>query len=304
MGGHWSRRNNLGIRAILLIVVIRQTAHEEENMIDVKDSISHIVPEKLKAIIRLCYQITSRAFALRERYRPSMLAMGSFGGFEIAYRKNTSDEAVIAHSFENDIFFSGLPEYQSDEGHVIIDIGAHIGTFSLLSSSKVGCGKVYAVEAAEDSFTLLRINVALNRCSNISVHHLAMADKKGTCTLYHDSDNWGHSTVSKLTGSSETVESCTLSTFLERNRINKCHFMKLNCEGAEFPILLSTPGTILRRIGTILALYHSDLWTNNTEAELISHLESSGFDCVIRNRSEKRGWIIATNSRQVNDHKK
>jgi hypothetical protein len=44
----------------------------------------------------------------------------------------------------------------------------------------------------------------------------------------------------------------------------------------------------------MLVLYHCDLWKENTEADLISHLESCGFDCVIRNRSEKRGWIIAT----------
>ena len=36
------------------------------------------------------------------------------------------------------------------------------------------------------------------------------------------------------------------------------------------------------------------IWKKNTEADLISHLESCGYDCVIRNRSEKRGWIIAT----------
>jgi hypothetical protein len=41
-------------------------------------------------------------------------------------------------------------------------------------------------------------------------------------------------------------------------------------------------------------LYHRDLWKENTEADLVSHLEASGFDCAIRNRSELRGWIIAT----------
>jgi FkbM family methyltransferase len=225
-----------------------------------------------------------------------MLAIGSFGGFDIAYRRNTADESVIGHSFDKDIFFSGVPEYQPDEGHVIIDIGAHIGTFSLLSSSKVRRGKVYAIEACEDSFNYLRINVALNRCANISVHHLAMADKEGTCTLYYDASNWGHSIVKQLSRFSETVESSTLSAFFQSNRITECHFMKVNCEGSEFPIVLSTPSEVLRRIGIILILYHCDLWSNNTEADLISHLESCGFHCVVRNRSEKRGWIIAARS--------
>ncbi len=265
-----------------------------QNVINVKKRIARFLPEKLKTIIRPFYQMILRTFAGRALDGPSMITIGSFGGFEIAYRKDTADEAVIGCSFDNDIFFSGVPEYRPDEGHVIIDIGADIGTFSLLSSSKVGRGRVHAIEASEDSFNLLRINVALNQCANITVHHLAIADKEGTCTLYHsDTGNWGHSTVRIRSRSSETVKSCTLSAFLERNQINECHFMKLNCEGAEFPILLSTPKYVLQRIGTILVLYHCDLWSDNTEADLISHLESSGFNCVIRNRSEKRGWIIA-----------
>jgi FkbM family methyltransferase len=233
-----------------------------------------------------------------------MLAIGSFGGFDVAYRKNTADEAVIRHSFDNDIFFSGVPEYQPNEDHVIIDIGAHIGTFSLLASSRVGRGKVYAIEACEDSFNFLRINVALNQCANISAHHLAMADKEGTCTLYYGTGSWGHSTVKKLSRFCEAVRSCTLSTFFQSNQIAECHFMKLNCEGSEFPILLSTPNNVLQRIGTILVLYHCDLWSSNTEVDMISHLESNGFNCVVRNRSEKRGWIIATRTGPTGTHEK
>jgi len=253
---------------------------------NLKQKISRFLPEKLKAIFRILAGRVERS---------SSLAIGSFGGLLIAYRKDTADEGVIVHNCDENIYFKGVPEYQLADGHVVIDVGAHIGIFSLQSSPIVGHGKVYAIEASEDTFNLLRINVALNECTNISVHHLALADKEGTCTLYHsDTGNWGHSTVNRRSRSSETVECCTLSAFLERNRIDKCHFLKLNCEGAEFPLLLSTPDYVLQRIRTILVLYHCDLWIDNTEADLISHLESSGFDCVIRNREEKRGWIIAT----------
>jgi FkbM family methyltransferase len=263
-------------------------------MAKIKDRIARILPKRLRTIIRPFYRMVRRIFTRPAIDKPSILAIGSFGGFDIAYRKNTADETVIRHSFNNDSFFSLVPEYHPEEGHVIIDIGAHIGTFSLLASSKVGQGKVYAIEACEDSFNLLRINVALNQCANISIYHLAMADKEGTCTLYHDTGNWGHSIVKNFLRFSENVKSCTLTAFFESNRITECNFMKLNCEGSEFPILLSTPSNVLQRIGIILVLYHCDLWSNNTEADLILQLESSGFNCVIQNQSEKRGWIIAT----------
>jgi FkbM family methyltransferase len=265
-------------------------------MKDILKKMSGFLPKHLKTIITPFYR---RIVSISRRSvidKPSTIKIETFMDFEVAYRKGTTDEAVIRHSFDRDIFFSSVPEYQTADDHVIIDIGAHIGTFSLLASSKVQRGKVYAIEACEDSFNLLRINVALNNATNISAHHLAITDRQGTCKLYYASGNWGHSLVSPLSKHFETVPSCTLSDFLESNKIDKCHFMKLNCEGAEFPILLSTPHSILQRFRIILALYHCDLWRNNTETDLLSHLQSGGFNTLVRNRSERRGWIIAINN--------
>ena len=262
-------------------------------MTNIVSGMSLFLPNKFKTIISPIYSKMVSAFRLLVFVIPSAIGIKSIEGFELAYRKGTADENVIAHSFDHDIFFSGSPEYQSADDNVIIDVGAHIGTFSLLASSKVKRGKVYAIEASEDSFNLLRINVALNKATNISLHHLAITDRQGTCRLYYDRDNWGHSTVSNHSRGYEIVNSCTLADFLESNKIDKCHFMKLNCEGAEFPILLSTPGSLLQRFDVILVLYHCDLWTSNTETDLISHLHSADFSTIVRNQSEKRGWIIA-----------
>jgi FkbM family methyltransferase len=226
----------------------------------------------------------------------STLAIETIDGFEVAYRRGTKDEEVLREIFSYDVYYSRLTEYEPAEDDVIIDVGAHIGTFSLLTSSKVRRCKVYAVEACQDTFNVLRINVALNGLSNISTHHLAITDKEGPVTLYHDTGNWGHTVTKVMTAFSETVESTTLSRFLEMNHIETCQFMKLNCEGAEFPILLSTSPEVLRRFGTILILYHCELWAANTPGDLLSHLRSAGFRCVIRHQKGPHGWIIATNT--------
>jgi methyltransferase, FkbM family len=231
--------------------------------------------------------------------RPSSLCIGTFDGFEVAYRRQTADQRVIRHSFKDDIFLSGVPEYQPRDGDVVIDIGAHIGTFSLLSSSKVGRhGRVHAIEACQDSFNLLRINVALNGSCNIFAHHLAISDRDGDCTLYHDAGNWGHSTVRPLSGSSEQTPCCTLGTFMDAHEIDQCDFMKMNCEGSEFPILLSTPADVLQRVRAMVVLYHCDLWSGNTPDDLVAHLQRSGFACTLRHRAEHRGWVIATRASQ------
>jgi FkbM family methyltransferase len=250
--------------------------------------------EPVKPVLRPVYRPLKRMLDRRASDSASAIAIGSFGGFEIAFREGTADELVINHSFDNDIFFAGFPEYRPAEDDVIVDVGAHIGTFSLLAASKVGGGQVFAAEASRDSYNLLRINLALNHRHTVEARHLALSDREGTCTLFHDVGNWGNSTVAELSKSSETVSCCTLAQFLGRNGIEHCDFMKMNCEGAEFPILLSSPQPVLERIDNLLVLYHCDLWKENAESDLISHLEACGFDCTIRNRSEQRGWIIAT----------
>lgn len=213
------------------------------------------------------------------------------------FRKGTSDESVLFNeSFKNDIFFSGVPEYHPDDHHIIVDVGAYIGTFSILASSKVKLGKVYAIEASKETFKLLRSNISLNEISNIEAFHLALGESVGTCSLYHDTEGkWGHSTVKNYHSQSEAVECSTLEAFLNRNGILKCDFMKLNCEGAEYPILLSSSVDVLKRFNVILVLYHNDLWINNSESDLVRHLELCRFAITLRNQSEKRGWIIAVN---------
>jgi FkbM family methyltransferase len=263
-------------------------------MHNIKKTFLNLIPEWCINIIRPVY---AKLINIIKRLRSKQLYnldINIFDGFEVAYRHGTTDEQIIAHSFDRDIFFSGTPEYKPGDDHVVIDVGAHIGTFSLLASSKVPRGKVYAIEACEDSFNFLRINVALNKASNVSVYHLALSDQGGKCKLYHDTGNWGHTTVKSLSRHSETVDCCTLTKFMDMNSINECHFIKLNCERAEFPILLSTQRDVLLRFETILVLYHCDLWGRNTETDLLSHLYYSGFKSILRNQSENRGWIIAT----------
>ena len=186
--------------------------------------LSKIIPAPVKKMLKPVYRLTNR-----ENDLPSSLAIDTFDRFEIAYRAHTADEKVIKHSFKNDIFFPEIPEYRPKNNHTIIDVGAHIGTFSVLAADKLKKGKVFAIEASKESFNYLKINCALNNLHNLHVFHLALSDKKGNCTLYHSAGNWGHSAVKKLSSSREVVKADSLSSFLKTNKITKCDLIKFNC---------------------------------------------------------------------------
>lgn len=214
------------------------------------------------------------------------------GGLHVAFRKGTADERVLEHSFERDIFLAGVPEYQPGADDVVIDVGAHIGTFTLLVAPRVG--RVYAIEAAEEAYDYLRVNCLLNDLDNVEPVHVALGGESGTTLLYHDSANWGHTIMRRSSGQAESVAVQTLGDFLDEHRIVRCTFLRMNCEGAEFPILLASPPERLEKIETMLVLYHCDLARGYAPEQLVEHLRSAGFVVEIRKRDGERGWLVAT----------
>lgn len=219
------------------------------------------------------------------------------GSFIVHYRPGTADEEVLKESFEKDIFFPGIPEYRVQPDHIIIDIGAHIGCFSLLAAKKAPQGKVYSFEPAAETCEVLQQNVRSNNLSNIKTFQLAMAGENGKTLLYHDliTGNWGHSITKALSAETEEVNCITPENFFSSEGIGHADLIKLNCEGAEFRIVLQTPENILRRIHCMLILYHGYLEEHISVRQMAGHLKQTGFHIHYRyrNRKDNSGWMIA-----------
>jgi len=227
------------------------------------------------------------------------MAIFIYKGHSIHYREKSSDEDVLHHSFDRDIFFKGIPEYGSKEDDVIIDVGSHIGTFAILAAIKAPRGEVYAIEACRESFSILERNVTENHFDHVRTFHLALADREGQTKLYYDTEqgNWGHSIVKHFSNEGETVETTSLDIFLAANRIEKVNLIKFNCEGAEFRILLNTSRESLERIENYVILYHMDLESEYHIDDLTRLFRGLGFYTNIRDvsRDRKRGWMIVVN---------
>src|SRR5205085_2094842 len=71
------------------------------------------------------------------------------------------------------------------KGAVLLDVGAHIGYFSLRASREVGPGgKAIAFEPNPETASMLRDNIAANHLDNIIVEEIACTDKEQQLTLY------------------------------------------------------------------------------------------------------------------------
>lgn len=185
---------------------------------------------------------------------------------------------------------AGLRETVRDAA-VGIDIGAHIGVFSVAAAMANPSLKVYAFEPVPDNFNLLQENVRLNGLGGRIVPVAAavagtagrtrdlhlVARAEGLCTInpsylaaIRGMERYG--LRDKLV-SSVRVEAVSLETVFRERDIGWCDFIKMDCEGAEYEILFSAPAHVLQRIGVMSVEYHY----GGDFRELARFLERHGF---------------------------
>ncbi|HKI21375.1 MAG TPA: FkbM family methyltransferase [Isosphaeraceae bacterium] len=135
-------------------------------------------------------------------------------------------------------------------GDTVVDVGANVGWYTLLASSRVGdSGRVIAFEPAQGSLSLLRKSITANYRSNVSVEPKALSDRRGSITLHiHETNRGGHSILEDAgrTASVE-VETVTLDEYLG-GRESEIGLVKIDVEGAEGLVLAGMRETLRKRL--------------------------------------------------------
>ena len=72
------------------------------------------------------------------------------------------------------------------------------------------------------------------------------------------------------------VPSISMADAFARLEIPRCDLMKIDCEGAEYPILFNTPEDVLGRVQRIVMEYHDSL-TRYTHRDMQAFLASKGY---------------------------
>lgn len=166
---------------------------------------------------------------------------------------------------------------------VVVDIGANIGVFTIYAATRTQ-NTVYAIEPFPSNFACLEHNIRANRSSNAIPLRFAVSDKSGTALLLDAGASQHHrlnSFVPDLTKKCIEVPSITLRDFMDRHQIKQIDFLKLDCEGAEEAILLSTPKAYLQRVRKIAMEFHDQL-THLKHDELRKLLQEAGFSTELK----------------------
>ncbi|NTU83391.1 MAG: FkbM family methyltransferase [Chloroflexales bacterium] len=160
---------------------------------------------------------------------------------------------------------------------VVIDIGAGLGDFAIMVAKRHPQARVLAFEPFPESAALCRRNVALNAAANISLIECAVGGSSGTASLDISSpESVQYSTVSGAGSSSVAVQKRTLAEVFAEHGIDRCDLLKLDCEGAEFEILLTLDPALIARIEGISLEYHDGAGGHNHQ-ELMAALGRAGY---------------------------
>jgi FkbM family methyltransferase len=203
------------------------------------------------------------------------------GGFSVRVRRQTSDEHFVQNIIVNHEYTG--PGFEIQPTDTVIDIGGNVGTFSLFASGCASRGQVWTFEPEAANYSLLVRNIAANSCANVVVTHAAVAASRGTVRLFKADQGGFHSIVTDRAKDSqrfEDVPSIGLKDIFDEHRIERCHFLKLDCEGAEYDILYGLPAEYYARIDRIAMEYHGveDRVARRRQSDgLIAHLEGMGF---------------------------
>jgi len=206
-----------------------------------------------------------------------------------------TDVYVILESVVEKKYFQNSLDFSEDA--TVIDIGGHIGAFTIYAARKAKRGRVYAFEPFLKNYAILERNVLLHNASNASLFNLAVAGSNQERILYIDDLNDGGHGLVKKTKKAIAVKCLTLTDILIENKISKCNFLKIDCEGAEYEILLNTPVEILKKIDQIVLEYHSPEYLGLADKEivnkLLAHLKAANYQTTVEREDYRRGYIYA-----------
>ncbi len=219
--------------------------------------------------------------------------------------RGTRGRAAPPAVFTRDARDTALWVYTPGQGDVVFDVGAGVGSETLLFSRLVGAsGRVVSIEAHPRTYRRVVELCDANRLANVTPLQVAAAERDGTVTI---SDLANHVRNTTLAAADEGIEvpARRLETVASSLGITHIDLLKMNIEGAEVSALRGL-GPLLAKTRYVCIACHDFLAdeggaeTLRTKAEVHELLLEHGFELTSRNEAAApwtRDYIYGENTR-------
>jgi len=211
-------------------------------------------------------------------------------GIKIMLRTDSTDLMALTHVWLIEEY--SKHDFQIKKTDTVIDIGAHIGLFSLYASQNCTEGKVFAFEPIKENYGILELNKKLNNFSNIQSENCAISKLTSKITLYQSNDESGHSKFIQTDNPVE-VASKSLNDFFKENRLESVNLLKLDCEGSEYEIIDSLEDKYFEMIEKMIIEYHLVDSNPKLLKKLKNKLKSHSYEISIEPLFKDIGFLYA-----------
>jgi FkbM family methyltransferase len=180
------------------------------------------------------------------------------------------------------------------ESPVALDIGAHVGCFSVAFARKHPGARVDAYEASPSTAVYLQRNINDNALeSRVHGNNLAVQGVAGTLELADNGAASGHNGVLHLTDDARkvTVRSISMAEALQISG-RSADVVKIDTEGGEYDMVLGSDPADWAGVRRVVLEYH-DLPGHSWE-ELEAFFTSAGLNLVHREKFQERlgmAWL-------------
>jgi FkbM family methyltransferase len=200
--------------------------------------------------------------------------------YRLIARPLGGDQAILREMFLNESYAAILPVLP-DRPLRVLDIGAHIGSFTLWLTQQRAVAEAYCFEPDPDSFNLCRFNLAQQ--PNVQVIMSAIGGRTRRSAISIDPAAHSRSTIVEDMGRASNTRSIdiTILSFAEwlADHPGSFDLLKMDCEGAEWEILRTCP-EVFSRFSTIIAEIHYDPVERRTNADFARSMQQLGFRVI------------------------
>ena len=197
-----------------------------------------------------------------------------------------TDKIVIREMFKENVYEIHGWHFDDKDG-VVVDIGANIGAFSIQAAS-IGATKVFAIEPEPNNLVSLKNNIKLNSLDSvIEIVEFGISNFVGTAMI---NDNGGDSTIYGEDGKTP-IEITTLDNIFKKYKINNVNVLKIDVEGPEPEIILSSSKKNLNKCKYIAIEF--DIRSGSRLGEIVQKLSETHH--VRTMGSWERGGMIFAN---------
>ena len=183
--------------------------------------------------------------------------------------------------FMDECYLAGLERAVASDA-TIVDIGANAGYFTMFAASMFPQARLLAYEPIPVNYAQLARHRDLNPSRNIYCFAAAVSGYCGELRLSFDATDSFTTSATILSSNATASSSCTvacvtLGQVFEVNGIEKCDWLKMDCEGAEYDILYSAPPDMLKRVDQISMEVHRGEGDDQNIDALEAFLKQQGF---------------------------